>query len=92
MGWLDTKESHRHQNVHVIAKGNINQADRIHQRERRRQWFIFLDVVMVFCILLGILFLVYGINYIIGIILIAIGLSIISFFILRKRRFRRRRR
>ena len=90
MGWLDTKESHKHQNVHVFAKGSLKQADRIHERDRKRNFFIVLDLICVFCLLIGVLFLAYGIDYKFGAILIVIGLIIIGYFIFRKRKRRRR--
>ena len=47
MGWLDTPEDRRRQNVHVVAGGNIRDLDRIHERDRRRTinglfWFFFI--------------------------------------------------
>jgi len=96
MGWLDTKESRRNQHLQMIATGNIRDIDRIQQRERKRRWFIFLDVVLVACIIIGIIFTYYDNNYKTGIIFLVIGLVIFLYLVLRKslrkkRNFQKRR-
>ena len=47
MGWLDTPEERRRQHLQMIATGNINDIDRIQERNRRRSinaifWFFFI--------------------------------------------------
>ncbi|MEK6825220.1 MAG: hypothetical protein AABY00_00360 [Nanoarchaeota archaeon] len=53
MGWLDVKEGKGGQHLQMIATGNISEIDRIQQRERRRKWFIFLDVVAILSLIVS---------------------------------------
>lgn len=53
MGWLDTPEGRRRQHVQVIAGGNINDLDRIHERDRNRKINAIFWVLFVSCALLG---------------------------------------
>jgi len=87
MGWLDVDSKKKEQHTQVIATGNIKDVDRIQQRERKRRWFIFLDIILVVCTLIGIGF-IYTKDYLTGVIFIIIGLIILGYLILRKRRKR----
>ena len=86
MGWLDTREGRRKQHLQMIATGNIRDIDRMHERDRKRRWFIFLDIALVICILIGIAFIYYNQDYITGIVFIVVGLLILLYLIFRKKR------
>lgn len=52
MGWLDTPEERRRQHIQMIAKGNIKDLDRIHERDRARS----INLVFWFLLIIGALF------------------------------------
>ncbi len=81
MGWFDTKN--KQQNVHVVASAWDMQ--KIEERNRRRRWFIFLDIILVLCIIIGIAFIYYGNNYRVGVTFLAIGLLIILYLVFKKK-------
>src|SRR3989344_6182932 len=82
MGWFDTKN--KRQNVIVTA--NAWDMQRIEERKRKRKWFIFLDIILVICILIGIIFIYYNQDYKTGIIFLVIGLLIFIYLFSKKRR------
>ena len=99
MGWADTNNKRQH--VQVMA--NAWDMQRIEEMNRRRRGFIFLDIFLVICILIGVAYM-YAKDYTTGFIFLAIGIVILLYLILRKKRrknsqrfqrhkkFRRRRR
>jgi uncharacterized membrane protein YfcA len=80
MGWFGTKNKQQH--VQVVATAWDMQ--RIEERERKRRFFIFLDIIAILSFLLG-AFLLYLKEYIYGSILILIAIFIGWYFIFRKR-------
>ncbi|MBM3234001.1 hypothetical protein FJZ19_02810 [Candidatus Pacearchaeota archaeon] len=82
MGWGNTKNKHQQ----VIVTANAWDMQRIEERNRRRKWFIFLDVVLIVCILIGIGFIYYNKNYQMGGIFLVIGIFILLYLVFRKRR------
>lgn len=95
MSWFDTKNKHQH----VIVTANAWDMQRIEAKNRKRKWFIFLDILAVVCLLIGIGFIYYDKNYTTGAVFIILGLFIFLYFVFRKktqrskhRNFRGRRR
>lgn len=86
MGWFDTKNKHQH----TIVTANAWDMQKIEAQNRRRKWFIFLDIVAIICLLIGINYIYSHKNYVTGSIFIIIGLFIFLYFIFRKK-FRRTR-
>jgi len=80
MGWLDKGN----QNTQIHGFGNIRDLDRIHQRERKRKIFLFLDFISIISILIGILIIYSFKDYITGFVFIGIGIIILVYFISRK--------
>ena len=81
MGWFDTKNKQQH--IQVIA--NAWDMQRIEERNRRRKWFIFLDIVVVISLLIGICLIYYSKDYVSGVVFILIGLFIFLYFVFKKR-------
>ncbi len=89
MGWLDVRDDRKRQHLQMIATGNIRDIDRIQQRERRRRWFIFIDIVAILSAIIG--YLSYQASfYITSCWFFGITLIIILYLIFRK--FSRKRR
>lgn len=82
MGWFDTKNKHQQ----VVITANAWDMQRIEERERRRRWFIFLDVVIVICFLVGISFIYSAKNYVTGGLFIGIAVLIILYLMFRKKK------
>jgi len=57
MGWLDTPEERRRQHIQMIAKGDIKDLDRIHERDRRRRIRTVFWIIAVISALVGIYFM-----------------------------------
>jgi len=86
MGILDGKRKH----IQVVVGGNLRDVIRHEKAERKRKWFIFLDIVAVICLLIGVGLIYYNKNYTTGGLFVVIGLVILLYFVFR-RSFRRTR-
>jgi drug/metabolite transporter (DMT)-like permease len=80
MGWFDTKNKHQQ----VIVTANAWDMQKIEERNRKRSWFIFLDIIAVICLIIGIGLIYYEKNYITGSIFVLIGLFIFLYFVFKK--------
>ena len=83
MGLLDINKKNK--SMHLQVQGNFRDLQRYEEMQRRKRWFIFLDFLIVICLLIGIGMIYFFKNYTAGAVFILIGAFIILYFILRKR-------
>lgn len=85
MGILDVGKK-KHIQIHIT--GRFKEVQRYESLQRRRKFFIFLDIIAIIFLLIG-MFEIYLKKYITGALLILVTVIIIAYFILRKKQRRK---